>query len=149
MLQNRSVVQVVDNTEVLERRCFRMIGPRNHIKLGDLVAGSVKTLRSQRSSGQAKGTDGKGAGAKGGSDSSGAQRQAYKRGDVIRAVVINSRSKTHRPKNGMRISFGSNACVLRVNAGKEGWVPVGTRVNGVAPRIIRQKGWSNVVSRVG
>jgi ribosomal protein L14 len=143
MLQNRSVVQVVDNTEVLEIRCFR---PRGTMSIGDLVTGSVtkvsKDQKTRSGGGSAAGSAGDRA--KGGSSQ---VARSFKRGDVVRAVIVNCRGKTYRRGSGRRTSFGTNTCVLRTHAGKEGWVPVGTRVGCAVPRLLRQKGWGNIVAR--
>ena len=138
MIQTRTVVHIVDNTDVLSVRCFK---PRKISRLGDIVPCSVlKVVKNKGAkTREAKTTGNSGTGTP----------STYKRGDVVHALVINTSSRNSRgfKRNGIRTVFTMNCGILRVNAGKEGWVPVGTRIRGAVPRILRQKGWSNVVAR--
>ena len=64
-----------------------------------------------------------------------------KRSDVVRAVVVRTRS-TVRRKDGMSIRFDDNAAVL-INKENN---PRGTRVFGPIAREIRDKSFTKIVS---
>lgn len=128
MLQNRSKIQIIDNTDVLEVRCFQ---PNQIIKLGDIIAGSVIKISKNKSNLNNNKTPN--------------PLNQFKRGDVIHALIVNV-TTPFRNSNGIYTSFGQNAGVIMINSGKEGWTPVGNRVLGVVPRSLREKGWSNIVS---
>ena len=64
-----------------------------------------------------------------------------KKGDVVRGVIVTTKVGVRR-RNGVRISFGQNGRVL-VN--KKGELR-GTRVRGVLPVDLRQKGYAHVLS---
>ena len=66
---------------------------------------------------------------------------AVKKGDVCKAVVVRTVSKTHR-NDGSYISFDENACVII----KEDKGPRGTRIFGPVARELRDKGYSRIVS---
>lgn len=116
MIQNRTVIKIVDNTDVTLVRCFK---PRNLRRLGDLVTGSVIKTAAGSSS--------------------------FKRGDVVHALIVNT-TWNKANKSGINTKFATNSGVIMANQGKEGWLPVGTRINTALPRVLRDKGWANVVS---
>jgi len=140
MLQTRSVINIIDNTDVISVRCFK---PRGIMRLGDLVPCSVVKI------GKAKGSKGIQSKGKIASQGNTTGRTTFKRGDVVHALVVNTISTNRRgfKNNGIRTSFGGNTGIIMINSGKEGWIPVGTRIMGAIPRSLREKGWSNVVGR--
>ena len=137
MIQTRSTLNIIDNTDIITVRCFR---PNKISRLGDIVPCSVLKVVKNKNS---KNTESKSSN----QQASGANSN-YKRGDVVHALIVNTKSTNSRgfKDNGIRTSFSTNSGIIRVNAGKEGWVPAGTRIRGAVPRILRQKGWSNVVA---
>ena len=64
-----------------------------------------------------------------------------KKGDVMKAVVVRTRSRTRR-RDGSYIAFDENAAVL-VNADRD---PIGTRVFGPVARELREKRFMKIVS---
>lgn len=67
--------------------------------------------------------------------------QKVRRGDMRHAVIVRCAKKVQR-KDGSSIGFDDNACVL-INKGGD---PIGTRLNGVVGRDLRDKGWSKILS---
>lgn len=132
MIQTRTVLNVVDNTDVLTVRCFKP--GKGKLGLGDIVPCSVvkRVKKNKIETGVTTGNN-----------------ATYKRGDVVHVLVVNTKISNNRGfiNNGIRTSFGINSCILMNNSGKEGWIPVGNRITGPIPRILRQKGWSTVVAR--
>lgn len=124
MIQNRTVVKIIDNTGITSVRCFR---PRGIIRLGDIVGCSVIKISKGKTN---------------------SIKSTFKRGDVIHVLIVNTVSRNGRGfvNNGIRTSFIDNSGIVMQNSGKEGWRPVGSRISGALPRNLRQKGWSNVVS---
>lgn len=57
------------------------------------------------------------------------------------AVVVRCTKEVQR-KDGSSIRFDDNACVL-INKGGE---PIGTRLNGVVGKELRERGWSKILS---
>ena len=64
-----------------------------------------------------------------------------RRGDIRHAVVVRTVKERQR-KDGSVVKFGDNACVL-INKGGE---PIGSRMNGVVAKELRDKKWSKIMS---
>jgi len=64
-----------------------------------------------------------------------------KKGDVTDAVVVRTRKTTSR-KDGLNVSFSSNAVVLINKQGE----PIGTRIFGPVGRELREKGFVKIIS---
>lgn len=140
MLQNRSVLQIVDNTDVLEVRCFWVRGSRTSTttaSIGDIVTASVVKVKTESATRGGRGE--KGVAAAGAV--AGAKRT--RRGDVVHALVVQT-TKPQRSRGGWRTQFQSNCGVLITHNGKE-WVPVGSRVNAALPRSLRTS-WPSVLA---
>ena len=130
MLQNRSVVAVADNSGALRVRVFWLRGtgastrgPRSFGVLGDVRTASVLEARSDAK---------------------------VKKGDVVHVLLVRT-AGWHRGVSGVSLRFGRSACILVTPAGKghvgSPWVPVGTRLQGPIPRVLRQRGYAQVLAR--
>lgn len=64
-----------------------------------------------------------------------------RRGDIRHAVVVRTAKEMQR-KDGSVVKFDDNACVL-INKGGE---PIGSRMNGVVGKELRDKRWSKILS---
>ena len=64
-----------------------------------------------------------------------------KKSDVVRAVIVRTRSSINR-ESGMRIRFDDNAAVLINQDGN----PKGTRVFGPVARELRDKNFTKIIS---
>lgn len=93
MIHLRTRLAVADNTGAKEIAVFSVSGRnrRRHVKLGDIVAASVKDASP---TGQAK------------------------KGDKVYAVIVRTRKETRRP-DGSYIRFDENAAVLITKDSKE------------------------------
>lgn len=127
MLQNRSVLQIVDNTDVLEVRCFWVRGSRTSTTtagIGDIITGSVIKVKSEGAA--SRGGRGVGLGTGG---------SRTRRGTVVHVLVVQTK-KAQRSRGGWLTQFQENSGVLVTHNGKE-WVPVGSRVTATLPRSLR------------
>lgn len=64
-----------------------------------------------------------------------------RRGDIRHAVVVRTK-KPYQRRDGSQVRFDDNACVL-INKGGE---PIGSRMNGVVGKELRDKKWSKILS---
>ena len=117
MIQMGTMLAVADNSGARKLMAIRQLGgsaaPR-YAGVGDVVVCSVKEA---------------------------APESEIKKGTVVRAVVVRTRSRTRR-KDGSYIRFDENAAVL-INAQKE---PVDTRVFGPVARELRERRFMKIVS---
>lgn len=115
MIQIYSNLKVADNSGARRIRVIQVMGGsrRRYAHVGDVVTASVREALPN---------------------------SPVKKGDVVKAVVVRTKSDTQRP-DGTTIRFDSNAAVL-INAQKE---PRGTRIFGPVPRELRE-GYLRIVS---
>jgi large subunit ribosomal protein L14 len=117
MIQMGTMLAVADNSGARKLMAIRQLGgssaPR-YAGLGDIIVCSVKEA---------------------------APDSDVKKGTVVKAVVVRTKSRTRR-RDGSYIRFDENAAVL-VNAQRE---PVGTRVFGPVARELREKRFMKIVS---
>ena len=116
MIQQESRLKVADNTGAKELLCFRVLGGsgRRYANIGDEIVCSVKSA--------APGGD-------------------VKKGDVVKAVVVRSKTGVRRD-DGSYIKFDQNAAVLV----KDDKTPRGTRIFGPVARELRDKKYMKIVS---
>jgi large subunit ribosomal protein L14 len=119
MIQERSLLKVADNSGAKTIRCFRVLGGsrKRYARIGDIIVASVQVAEP---------------------------RKTVKKKEVIRAVVVRSRTNMRR-KGGLYVRFDDNAAVV-LNAKNE---PVGTRIFGPIPRELKEKGFEKIVSLAG
>jgi large subunit ribosomal protein L14 len=116
MLMQESRLKVADNSGAKELLVIRCLGG-SHVKtanIGDVIVASVK-----------KATPG----------------GTVKKGEVVRAVIVRSKSGARRP-DGSYIKFDENAAVII----KDDKTPRGTRIFGPVAREIRDAGYMKIVS---
>lgn len=116
MIQQQSMLNVADNSGAKKIMCIRVLGGtrRYSANIGDIIVASVKEATP------------------GG---------VVKKGEVIRAVVVRTKSGTQR-KDGSRIRFDDNAAVI-INEAKN---PRGTRIFGPVARELREKDFMKIIS---
>lgn len=116
MIQQETFLVVADNTGAKKVKCFKVPGGsrRRYAGVGDVIVCSVKEAEPDGS---------------------------VKKGDVVKAVVVRTK-KTIRRKDGSKISFDTNSCVLIDDKGN----PRGTRVFGPVAREVRDKGYIKISS---
>ena len=116
MIQQESRLKVADNTGARELLCIRVMGgsTRRYANIGDVIVASVKQATP------------------GG---------AVKKGDVVKAVIVRTKSGARR-KDGSYIKFDENAAVII----RDDKTPRGTRIFGPVARELRDGGFMKIVS---
>ena len=116
MIQQQSYLKVADNTGAKEIMCIRVLGGsgKRYANIGDVIVASVKKA------------------APGG---------GLKNGDVVKAVVVRTKSGVRR-NDGTYIRFDENAAVII----KEDKNPKGTRIFGPVARELREKEYLKILS---
>jgi len=116
MIQMQTRLAVADNTGAKELMCIKVLGGthRRFAGLGDIVVCSVKSVIP-------------------GSD--------FKKGAVVRAVIVRTRKSTRR-EDGSYVRFDSNAAVIIDNEKN----PRGTRIFGAVARELRERNFMKIVS---
>ncbi|MGD0664451.1 MAG: 50S ribosomal protein L14 [Rhabdochlamydiaceae bacterium] len=116
MIQQESNLEVADNTGAKSVRCFKVLkgSKRRYAAVGDVIVCSVKDA------------DPKG---------------LVKKGDVVKAVIVRTKSYIRRP-DGSLLRFYDNSCVILDDKGN----PRGTRIFGPVAREVREKGYVKITS---
>ena len=116
MVQQQTYLKVADNTGAKELMCIRVLGGsgRRYANIGDVIVASVKKA------------------APGGT---------VKKGDVVKAVIVRTKSGLRRA-DGSYIKFDDNAAVII----KEDKTPRGTRIFGPVARELRDKDFMKIIS---
>jgi len=121
MIQDRSLVQVADNSGAKIGRIFKIPGSskKRYAEIGELVVLSVQTAEP---------------------------RKAVKKKDILTAVVVRQR-KPFRRKDGSYIRFDENAVVILETGGKDKKEPKAGRIFGPIPRELQELGYQTIISR--
>ena len=116
MVQPQSRLRIGDNTGAKEIMCIRVLGGtgRKYAGIGDIIVASVKKASP------------------GG---------VVKKGDVVKAVVVRSKSKVRR-NDGSYICFDENSGGII----KDDKTPKGTRIFGPVARELREGGYTKILS---
>ena len=116
MIQMRSVLEIADNSGAKKAAMIGVIGrhSKRSAEVGDIITASVKEALPSG---------------------------AVKKGEVVRAVVVRTKSPIRR-KDGSFVKFSSNAIVLIDNQKN----PRGTRIFGPVARELRDCGFSKIIS---
>lgn len=116
MIQLNTRLKVADNTGAKEINCIKVLGGsvRRSGNIGDVIIASVKTATP------------------GG---------VVKKTEVVRAVIVRSKSGMRRP-DGSYIRFDDNAAVIIDNQKQ----PRGTRIFGPVARELREKDYMRIIS---
>ena len=116
MIQMRSILEIADNTGAKRVAMIGVLNRRSRrtANVGDIITGSVKEAVP----------DG-----------------IVKAGEVVKAVVVRSRSPIKRP-DGSSVRFNSNAIVIIDNQQN----PRGTRIFGPVARELRDLNFAKIVS---
>jgi large subunit ribosomal protein L14 len=116
MIQTQTVLEVADNSGARRVQCIKVLGGsrRRYASVGDVIKVSVKEA---------------------------SPRGKVKKGDVLNAVVVRTRSGVRRG-DGSLIRFDENAAVL-LNNQKQ---PIGTRIFGPVTRELRGDQFMKIIS---
>ena len=117
MIQDRTIVQIADNSGAKIGRIFKIVGStrKRYAEIGEIVILSVQKAEPIKS---------------------------VKKKDVLQAVVVRQR-KPLRRKDGSYIRFDENAVVI-LEKGKQD--PLAGRVFGPIPREIAELGFQKIAS---
>jgi large subunit ribosomal protein L14 len=116
MIQTQSMLEVADNSGAKRVMCIKVLGGshRRYARVGDLIKVTVKEA---------------------------IPRGKVKKGQVMNAVVVRTRSGVRRP-DGSVIRFDTNAAVILNNA----HAPIGTRIFGPVTRELRSEKFMKIIS---
>lgn len=117
MVQLRSMLKVADNTGARKVRVIKVYGgyQKRYGRVGDIVTVSVYEA---------------------------APHTSVKKGQVLHAVVVRTKSPMRRP-DGIIVRFDENAAVIIDKNSKE---PKGSRIFGPIARELRTKGFTKIIS---
>ena len=117
MIQPQTRLHVADNTGAKEIMCIRVLGGsyRKYGNIGDVIVAAVKSASP------------------GG---------VVKKGDVVKAVIVRTKTGCHR-QDGSHIKFDENAAVILRGDDKE---PRGTRIFGPVARELRERDYMKIIS---
>lgn len=120
MIQQRTILKVADNSGAKTVRCIKVLGgfKKRYANLGDIVVVSVQQLRNRSR-----------------------KTSKVSKGGVFRALVIKTKNQ-YKKKDGSSFILQENAVAL-IN--KQG-TPIGTRILGPIPKILKKKKFTKFIS---
>ena len=116
MIQAESMLEVADNSGARRVMCIKVLGgsKRRYARIGDIIKVTVKEA---------------------------IPRGKVKKGQVMNAVVVRTRSGVRR-QDGSLIKFDGNAAVLL----NTNFAPIGTRIFGPVTRELRSERFMKIIS---
>lgn len=120
MIQQKTKLKISDNSGAKTVRCVKVLGgfKKKIAALGDIIVVSVQQLRNKIK-----------------------HKSKVKKKEVYRALIIRTRLG-YVKKSGFRCQFFENAAILINKQGN----PIGTRVIGPMPKILKKKTLQKVLS---
>jgi large subunit ribosomal protein L14 len=120
MIQQETILKVADNSGAKTVKCIKVLGgfKKRYASLGDIIVISVQQLRNKSKS-----------------------TSKVLKGSVFRALVIVTK-KRYKTRDGLVLSLTENTAVLINKQGN----PVGTRILGPIPKILKKKKFMKFVS---
>ena len=117
MIQTQTMLDVADNSGARRVQCIKVLGGshRRYARVGDVIKVTVKEA---------------------------IPRGKVKKGQVLKAVVVRTRSGVRR-SDGSLIRFDGNAAVLLNNTNEQ---PIGTRICGPVTRELRNEKFMKIIS---
>ena len=114
MIQHHTILKVSDNSGAKTAKCIKVLGgfKRKFAIIGDIIVVSIQQLRINKSKKNLK----------------------VKNKEIYKALIIRTKTKL-RIKNGVFIYLKENSVALLNKQGK----PVGTRIIGPIPKILKKK----------
>lgn len=113
MIQHHTILKVSDNSGAKTVKCIKVLGgfKRKFAVIGDIIVTSIQQLRNKSK-----------------------KNLKVKKKEIYKALIIRTKTKTKK-KDGSIISFKENSVVLLNKQDK----PVGTRIIGPIPKILKKK----------
>jgi large subunit ribosomal protein L14 len=120
MIQQETILKVADNSGAKTVKCIKVLGgfKKRYANLGDVIIVSVRQLRNKSK-----------------------KTSKVLKGGVFRALVIRTKNK-YKKKDGSLFSLQENSVVLINKQGN----PIGTRILGPVPKILKKKKFMKFVS---
>jgi large subunit ribosomal protein L14 len=120
MIQTQTLLKVSDNSGAKTVRCIKVLGgfKKQHAKIGDIIIASVQQLRNKFK-----------------------KTSKVKKKEIYKALVLRTKSKINK-KTGAEIYFNENSVALLNKQGN----PLGTRIIGPVPKVLRRKNLQKFVS---
>nr|YP_009495560.1 ribosomal protein L14 [Nitzschia sp. (in: diatoms)]AWQ64290.1 ribosomal protein L14 [Nitzschia sp. (in: diatoms)]BBC77762.1 ribosomal protein L14 [Nitzschia sp. NIES-3581]BCQ06493.1 ribosomal protein L14 [Nitzschia putrida] len=120
MIQQETILKVADNSGAKTVKCIKVLGgfQRRYASLGDLIVVSVQQLRNKSKS-----------------------TSKVLKGGVFRALVVRTK-KNCKKRDGSFFMLEENAVVLINKQGN----PIGTRILGPIPKVLKKKKFMKFVS---
>ena len=120
MIQHQTKLKVADNSGAKTVKCIKILGgfQRKYAKLGDIIVVSVQQLRNKSK-----------------------KTSKVSKGEVFRALVVRTK-KRYRKKDGSSFFLQENAVALINKQGN----PIGTRILGPIPKILKKTKFMKFVS---
>nr|QYB22974.1 ribosomal protein L14 [Cylindrotheca closterium] len=120
MIQQQTILKVADNSGAKTVKCIKVLGgfKKRYAKLGDIVVVSVQQLRNKSK-----------------------KTSKVSKGEVFRALVVRTK-KRYRKKDGSSFFLQENAVALINKQGN----PIGTRILGPIPKILKKTKFMKFVS---
>lgn len=117
MIQQRTVLKVFDNSGAKTVRCIKVLGgfKKKYASLGDVIVVSVQKLRNKSK-----------------------KTSKVKKKEVYRALIIRTKIP-YKKKDGSTVIFNENSVALMNKQGN----PVGTRVIGPLPKLLKNEKFKN------
>ena len=117
MIQTQTMLDFADNSGARRVQCIKVLGGshRRYARVGDVIKVTVKEA---------------------------IPRGKVKKGQVLKAVVVRTRSGVRR-SDGSLIRFDGNAAVLLNNTNEQ---PIGTRIFGPVTRELRNEKFMKIIS---
>jgi large subunit ribosomal protein L14 len=141
MLQLNSSLKIIDNSPVKEIYIIKVLkrGANNPAVQGDIVVGVVRSLGKIKKTNKNLTQKNK--------------QKDWTKGNIVKALIVRTKQKMDtatgqgralKIQTGIKVAFPqTNAGLLLTDSGQE---PVGSRLKGPLPRLIKTKGFSKLIS---
>ena len=120
MIQQQTILKVADNSGAKTVKCIKVLGgfKKRYARLGDIIVVSVQQLRNKSK-----------------------KTSKVLKGGVFRALVIRTKTQ-YKKKDGSTFALSENSVTLINKQGN----PIGTRILGPIPKILKKKKFMKFVS---
>ena len=120
MIQEQTILRVSDNSGAKTAKCIKVLGgfKKRYANLGDIIVVSIQELRNKSK-----------------------KTSKVSKGEVFRGLVVKIKKRDQR-KDGLSFFLQENAVVLINKQGN----PIGTRILGPIPKILKKKKFMKFVS---
>ena len=120
MIQQQTILKVADNSGAKTVKCIKVLGgfKKRYARLGDIIVVSVQQLRNKSK-----------------------KTSKVLKGGVFRALVIRTKTQ-YKKKDGSSFALSENSVTLINKQGN----PIGTRILGPIPKVLKKKKFMKFVS---